>query len=41
MDPVAVERIAEHKIKLVVINGGNPENVLMAISGEDVGTTVS
>ncbi len=41
VDPVAVERIAEHKIKLVVINGGNPENVLMAISGEDVGTTVS
>ncbi len=41
VDPVAVERIAEHKIKLVVVNGGNPENVLMAISGEDVGTTVS
>jgi len=41
VDPVAVERIAEHKIKLVVINGGNPGNVLMAISGENIGTTVS
>jgi uridylate kinase len=41
VDPVAVRRIAEHRIKLVVINGGKPESVLMAIDGEDVGTRVT
>jgi len=41
LDPVAVERIAEHRIRLVVVNGGKPESVLMAVEGENVGTTVS
>jgi len=41
VDPVAVERIATHKIKLVVLNGADPQNVLAAIQGEAVGTTVS
>jgi uridylate kinase len=40
VDPVAVERIAKNKIKLVVVNGDDPENVLSAIQGKDVGTTV-
>ncbi len=40
VDPVAVERIVKHRIKLVVVNGGNPENVLSAINGDPVGTTV-
>jgi uridylate kinase len=40
VDPVAVERIAKHKIKLVVVNGENPENVLSAIQGDAVGTMV-
>ncbi len=39
--PVAVERIAERRIKLIVVNGEQPENVLMAVDGMDVGTTVS
>lgn len=41
VDPVAVERISEHKIRLVVVNGGDPKNVLLAIDGKGVGTTVS
>lgn len=40
IDPIAVERIVKHRIKLVVVNGGNPENVLSAIRGDPVGTTV-
>jgi uridylate kinase len=41
VDPVAVELIAEYKIKLVVVNGAKPENVLRVIDGEVAGTTVS
>ena len=40
IDPVAVERIAKHRIRLIVVNGSNPENVLSAIQGDVVGTTV-
>jgi uridylate kinase len=40
VDPVAVERIAKAKIKLIVVNGDKPENVLSAIQGKGVGTTV-
>ena len=40
IDPVAVERIANNRIKLVVVNGNNPENVFSAIQGDVVGTTV-
>lgn len=40
IDPIAVEHITKHRIRLVVINGGEPDNVLKAINGE-VGTTVS
>ena len=40
VDPVAVERIVKRRIKLVVVNGANPENVLSAIEGAPVGTTV-
>lgn len=41
IDPVAVERIAKHRIKVVVVNGHNPENVHAAIQGKQVGSTVS
>jgi len=41
VDPVAVGRIAGRRIKLIVVNGEKPENVLLAIDGEGVGTTVS
>jgi uridylate kinase len=40
IDPVAVERIVKHRIRLVIVNGNNPENVISAIQGDPVGTTV-
>lgn len=40
IDPVAVERIAKHRIKVVVVNGHNPENVYSAIQGIPVGSMV-
>lgn len=41
VDPVAVELIAKSKIKLVVVNGSEPLNILRIIDGEKIGTTVS
>jgi uridylate kinase len=41
IDPVAVEKIAKNRIKLVVVDGTNPDNVLAAIQGDVVGTIVS
>jgi uridylate kinase len=41
IDPVAVERIAKNRIKLVVVDGRNPDNVKAAIQGDPVGSTVS
>ncbi|MGA2663826.1 MAG: UMP kinase [Nitrososphaerales archaeon] len=40
VDPVAVEMIAEHRLRLVVVNGDDPENVLSAVLGKPVGTKV-
>ena len=40
IDPVAVGRIAKNRIKLTVVNGNNPKNVLLAIQGDVVGSTV-
>jgi uridylate kinase len=40
IDPVAIEVLKRRRIKLVVVNGFNPENVLAAINGENVGTLI-
>ncbi len=40
IDPIAVERIAKNRIKLVVVNGNDPENVRTALRGDVVGTMV-
>ena len=40
IDPVAIEVLTRRRIKLVVVNGFNPENVLAAVNGENVGTTI-
>jgi len=40
VDPVAVRRIAKDKIRLVVVKGDEPENVIRVVRGERVGTTV-
>ncbi|MDA4122879.1 MAG: UMP kinase [Thaumarchaeota archaeon] len=41
VDPVAVEMIAKQRIRLIVVNGERPENVLDAVEGRAVGTLVS
>jgi uridylate kinase len=40
IDPVAIEVLKRHRMRLVVVNGFNPENVLAAVKGENVGTTI-
>jgi uridylate kinase len=40
IDPVAIEVLKRRRMKLVVVNGFNPENVLAAVNGENVGTTI-
>jgi uridylate kinase len=41
VDPVAMKRIAKNKLRLVVVNGNQPGNVLRAVAGEKVGTLVA
>lgn len=41
IDPVAVERLVESKVNLVVLDGTEPKNVLKAARGERTGTLVS
>ena len=40
VDPEAVKVLKRERVKLVVVNGFNPENVLAAVKGERVGTVV-
>jgi uridylate kinase len=40
IDPVAITILKRRRMKLVVVNGFNPENVLAAVNGENVGTTI-
>jgi uridylate kinase len=41
IDPEAIKLLKRKRLKLVVVNGFNPENVWAAIKGENVGTTIS
>ncbi len=41
IDPEAVKILKREHIKLIVVNGFKPENILTAINGERVGTMVS
>jgi uridylate kinase len=41
IDPVAVEVLKRKRLKLVVVNGFQPQNILAAINGENVGTVIS
>jgi uridylate kinase len=41
IDPVAVEQLAESRIRLIVLNGFNPRGVLKAVRGERIGTLVT
>ena len=38
IDPVAMQVLKRIHIKLVVVNGFNPENIVAAVAGENVGT---
>ena len=38
VDPVAVEIIAGNKLKLIVVKGDRPDNIIRAINGETVGS---
>lgn len=40
LDPVAVKMIQRSKILTKVIDGRDPKNILRAIEGEDIGTTI-
>jgi uridylate kinase len=41
VDPVAVRILKRERIKLIVVNGFKPENVLAAVNGENVGTLIT
>jgi len=41
IDPEAIKVLKRKPTKLIVVNGFKPENVLAAINGENVGTTIS
>jgi len=40
LDPEAVKILRKGKMKMVVVNGFKPENVLLAVRGEKIGTTI-
>jgi uridylate kinase len=41
VDPVAVDRLLESRIKLVVFNGSDARGVMKAVRGERIGTAVT
>ncbi len=41
IDPEAVKILGRQRVKLVVVNGFVPENILAAVNGESVGTVIS
>jgi uridylate kinase len=41
VDPVAVDQLAESKVRLVVLNGADAKGVVKAIHGERIGTVVT
>jgi len=41
IDPEAVKVLKHERVKLIVVNGFKPENILAAVNGESVGTVVN
>ncbi len=41
IDPEAIKVLKRHRVKLVVVSGFKPENILAAVNGESVGTLIS
>jgi len=40
LDPEAIKILEKRRMRMVVVNGFKPENVLLAVKGEKVGTTI-
>jgi uridylate kinase len=41
IDPEAIKVLKRYHVKLIVVNGFEPQNILAAVSGEKVGTIIS
>jgi uridylate kinase len=41
IDPEAVKVLKRHRVKLIVVNGFKPENILAAVNGKKVGTVIN
>jgi uridylate kinase len=41
IDPEAVKVLKRRRLKLIIVNGFKPENILAAVNGESVGTVIS
>ncbi len=41
IDPEAIKVLKRHPLKLIVVNGFEPENIIAAINGKNVGTIIS
>lgn len=41
IDPKAVKILKRQRVKLIVVNGFAPENILAAVNGENVGTVIN
>jgi uridylate kinase len=41
IDPAAVKVLMRERVKLIVVNGFKPENILAAVNGEPVGTLIN
>lgn len=41
IDPEAIKVLKRKRLKLIVVNGFNPKNILAAVNGEKVGTVIS
>lgn len=41
IDPEAIKVLKRNRIKIIVVNGFKPENILIAVKGEKIGTIVS
>ena len=40
IDPEAIKVLKRHRVKVIVVNGFKPENILAAVNGEKVGTVI-
>jgi uridylate kinase len=40
IDPEAIKVLKRHHVKLIVVNGFKPENILAAVKGEKIGTVI-